>query len=163
MVSGALAPKWTLPGIAQRFSRLIDEPADAWLAWRVGWFVYRAPGLVKGCPLPELIARLRADRAGESKRYRATLDKIDRIRGAWLRRPGLRDRDTCYVRALTLYRFLEVEDHRIGLHIGIEHRDDTRERLRGHAWVTLDGALLEGPDAVRDGRVRELPLGARAR
>lgn len=163
MVSDVLAPKWTLAGIAQRASRLLDEPADISLALRIGWFVLRAPALLRRYELGAFVALLRRARAREFKRYRATHAKIERLRAVWLKLPYLRSRDMCYVRALTLYRFLDVEDERLGVHIGVEYRDDPRERLRGHAWVTFDGSVLEGPDVVRAGRVRELPLVSRVR
>jgi hypothetical protein len=59
--------------------------------------------------------------------------------------PGLRSRDTCYVRALTLYRFLDPGTHDVQLRVGVEWHDRPGGVLRGHAWVTLDGQVLEGP------------------
>jgi hypothetical protein len=34
--------------------------------------------------------------------------------------------------------------------------DASHRRLHGHAWVTVDRVILEGPDAVLAGRIREL-------
>lgn len=43
-----------------------------------------------------------------------------------------------------------------GRHFGVEPGADANDRIRGHAWVTLDGELLEAPEPVLAGRVREL-------
>jgi hypothetical protein len=42
------------------------------------------------------------------------------------------------------------------IHFGVEPGVSATDRLRGHAWVTVDGALLEAPEPVLAGRVREL-------
>jgi hypothetical protein len=68
--------------------------------------------------------------------------------------------NTCYVRALIIYRFLPAADHDVLLHIGIEQRGEARE-LHGHAWLTLDDELLEAPDDVLLSSLREVPLDAR--
>lgn len=43
-----------------------------------------------------------------------------------------------------------------GRHFGVEPGADANDRIHGHAWVTLDGELLEAPEPVLAGRVREL-------
>ena len=68
--------------------------------------------------------------------------------------------NTCYVRALIIYRFLPATEHDVLLHIGIEQRGEQRE-LHGHAWLTLDDELLEAPDNVLLSSLREVPLDAR--
>jgi hypothetical protein len=73
----------------------------------------------------------------------------------------LRARDTCYLRAFTLYRFLEAGEAPVGIHFGIERPRQGGDRLRGHAWVTVDGQLLEGPEAVAAGAITEIPLEGR--
>ena len=89
----------------------------------------------------------------------AARDRIARLRSAWLALPRLRRRNTCYVRALTLYRFLDAGGRDVGLHVGIErHQTD---RLRGHAWITVDGQMLEGPPEVEAGSIVEVNLGGR--
>jgi hypothetical protein len=57
-----------------------------------------------------------------------------------------------------MYRFLQAPEEQLKLHLGIERRDDLRERLRGHAWVTLNGTALEAPTPVLEGRVREIRM-----
>ena len=84
-----------------------------------------------------------------------------RLRTAWLRLPFLRARNTCYLRAFTLYRFLDAGDRRVGIHFGIQPPAQPGDRLRGHAWVTVDGLLLEGPEEVARGGILEIPVGGR--
>ena len=73
--------------------------------------------------------------------------------------PRLRRRNTCYVRAFTLYRFVDAGTRDVRIHFGVE--PDRSDRLRGHAWVTVDGEMLEGPPEVTTGSIVEVNLGAR--
>ncbi len=66
------------------------------------------------------------------------------MRAFWLLRFFGRH-NTCYIRAMTLYRYLDTESERLRLHLGVERRDDPAERLRGHAWVSLDGTIWRAP------------------
>jgi hypothetical protein len=78
--------------------------------------------------------------------------------------PGLRSRDTCYVRALTLYRFLDPGTHDVQLRVGVEWHDRPGGVLRGHASVTLDGAVLEvPPEADAHDRLQLVELRQRSR
>ncbi len=62
----------------------------------------------------------------------------------------------CYVRALTLYRFLDPGAALLRIHFGVEPGVDAADRLRGHAWISVGGDIFETPDPVRAGRVREI-------
>ena len=93
---------------------------------------------------------------------RASQERVARLRGWWLwKRFG--DRNTCYVRALTMYRFLGAPQEQLQLHMGIEELAATHDRLHGHAWVSVGGTVIEGPEAALAGRVREIPLPQGAR
>lgn len=70
-----------------------------------------------------------------------------------------RSHNTCYVRALTLYRFINAPNQQVGIHFGIEQRNDPKERLRGHAWVSIDGEVVEGPQDQITGKLIEMPIG----
>lgn len=67
--------------------------------------------------------------------------------------PLLRRRNTCYVRALTLYRFIHPGKGNLKIHFGVEPKIPPNDRLRGHAWVTIDGILVEAPTPVLEGRI----------
>lgn len=134
---------------------LIRRPDDIVLLLRVGIFVARAPKLVEQYAVRDLLSTLRGMR-GKC----ADPQRIMRMRTYWLCRARYRSHDTCYIRALTLYRFLETNGEPIGLHLGIEHREDRDARLHGHAWVSLGDRILEGPPAALEGRIREIHLRA---
>jgi transglutaminase superfamily protein len=140
-----LAPWWTPWGVAVRLTDTIKSVSDLpWLA-RIGWFVLRLPTDVENSHLDDFLAKLEKSVRPEAADPRAGAERIARLRHPWLRVPGLRSRDTCYVRALTLYRFLDSGPHDLQLRVGVEWHDRPGGVLRGHAWVTLDGGVLEGP------------------
>ena len=161
MVARPLAPKWTPLGLWQRFRVIVREPSDFPLALRVGYFLCRAPADLEQVSLPEFLASLRASARPGALDVWSSKERIVRLREAWLRLPGLRARNTCYLRAFTLYRFLEAGDGAVGIHFGIEQPRESGDRLRGHAWITVDGRLLEGPEAVAAGGILEIPLPGR--
>jgi hypothetical protein len=133
---------------------LIRHPDDAFLTLHMATFIAAAPRLLAEDDLRSVLTRIRA--AGRVAR--ANYERICRMRGICLRFPPLANRNTCYVRALTLYRYLDVPDDAAAIHFGIERRDPGHSRLHGHAWVTVEGKMLEGPPAVLEGRIYEIPL-----
>lgn len=142
MVRGALA--------------LLARPRDAWLLLHIGASIALTPAWVARANLRDARA-LRTSRLGLPL-PRADCERIFRLRSWWLRRPLFRRFDTCYVRAIVLYRFLQAADDDVRLHFGIETREHVHERLRGHAWVSLRGRVVEAPSAVSAGRIREIDL-----
>lgn len=145
------APKWTPRGLVQRFREVVREPGDLQLCVHIAAFIHRAPSLIAANELQSFVKSLRLQPAP-----RGNFERVKRLRTFLLGRRSFARANTCYVRALTLYRYLEAPDASIGLHIGIERRDRASDRLRGHAWVTLDGRMLEGPPAALEGRIREI-------
>jgi len=133
--------------------RLIRRPGDVPLLIAIGWFVATIPKRIERASYVEnLLEDLR-----RSRWPRASQERVARLRGWWLwKRFG--DRNTCYVRALTMYRFLDVPRAQLRLHMGIEAFDPAHDRLHGHAWVSVDGTIVEGPEPALAGRVREIPL-----
>jgi hypothetical protein len=86
--------------------------------------------------------------------------RIAGLRDAALTMPRLWRSNTCYLRAVTLYRFLDGGGRRMRVHFGVEQPPSPQERLRGHAWISIDDAVFEAPDAVRLRRIHEVPLHA---
>ncbi len=69
---------------------------------------------------------------------------------------GAEGRDTCYVRAVVLFRFLEGGEGSLRFHLGTEPPRSEGDVPHGHAWVTLEGRELEAlPMEIRE-RVMEL-------
>lgn len=144
------APWWTPWGAALRLRATIQEPSDLVWCARVGWFVARLPRQVERQNLRHLLNDLATAPRPRAADGHESAQRIARLRQPWLRLPGLRAHDTCYVRALTLYRFLDAGGADVQLRVGAEWFDRPGGTLRGHAWVTLDGAVLEGPPEVDD-------------
>jgi hypothetical protein len=136
--------------------RLLRHPGDVWLLLHIGASIAMTPSWVAKAdlrdPRPLRKSRLRVPLP------RAEHERIEWLRSWWLRRPLFQRFNTCYVRAIVLYRFLKAQDDEVELHFGIEKREQLHERLRGHAWVTLRGTALEAPPPVYEGRIREIQL-----
>lgn len=137
----AARAKHAIPPTALRGGRL-----PAWLA--VGHFIARAPARLGRTELPRFLERL----AREAGRYDER--RIGRLSRRWLRVPGLRGRDTCYLRSLVLFRFLR-SDGDVSIHFGIDE-PEPNERLHGHSWVCVDGRPLNPPATLAQGRLREI-------
>jgi len=147
--------QWGADGIWRGIRRTFRKPADVALAVRIGVFLIVMPRRLETRPLDGVLSEI--ERARSSSRGEANdVARISRLRQAWLASPLLRERNTCYVRAITLYRFLDAGGGKMRIHFGLEPGTDPGNRLRGHAWVTLDDELLEAPEPVLAGRVSEL-------
>jgi len=156
MVDQVLAPKWSPLGLLQRVRRLIEQPGDVVLLMRIGAFLCRVPADLDDATLPELLDGLRAGRRPPAPDLAAGVRRIARLRQPWLRLAPLHQRNTCYMRALTLYRFLDPGARTLRIHFGVEPGATVHDRLRGHAWVSVDDEILEPPEPVLAGRVREI-------
>jgi hypothetical protein len=120
-----------------------------WLA--VGHFILRAPARLARTELPMFLARVAAQ-----PRDGANFSRVDRLARRWLRLPLLRSRDTCYLRSLVLFRFVDSNGGDLSLHFGVDEPRDTNERLHGHAWVSLDRQALNPPGTLVEGRLKEI-------
>lgn len=138
-------------------------PRDLALALRIAAFVRHLPAELAARDVRSFLAELRA-RPGV--RIRQNLDplaqaaRIRRIATAVLSLPRFWQQNTCYVRALVIYRFLDARGHELTLHLGVEQRGPERA-LHGHAWLTLDDALLEAPDGVLLANLRSIAVDVR--
>lgn len=149
MVMPELRPIWTPIGIYQRTRRLLRQPGDIVFTLRIGLFVWRLPHLLQRHPLPELLDTLRAGGRPAAADIDTGLERIIRLRKPWLRKRRFGSHNTCYVRALSLYRFLDAGDHDFRIQFVAEPARTPDERLRGHAWVTVDDRILEEPERLR--------------
>jgi hypothetical protein len=151
----AAPPLRSLRGLSWRIHRAFRQPSDLWLALRIGHFLWYAPARMARSALPSLLAELAAAPRPAAPDLGAGMERITRLRGLWLRRRRFHSRNTCYLRALTLFRFLDGSHRRVRIHFGVEPGAGG-ERHRGHAWVTIDGELWEAPEANTAGRVQEI-------
>jgi len=152
MTGVAPARKWAADGVLSGIRRTFQEPGDAALAARIGFFLLLIARRLDKTSLVELLKEMDEKQGTAVK----GVERITRLRQAWLASPVLSARNTCYVRAMTLYRFLDGGDRDKRIHFGVEPGVSASDRLHGHAWVTLDAELLEAPEPVLAGRVREL-------
>jgi hypothetical protein len=136
----------------------IHTPGDAVLLFEMAAFVVRLPVKVRRSEVPSFFERLERARRPRAANLEEGYGRIARLRDACLSLPRLWRRNTRYVRALTLYRFLSPCGRQVSVHFGIEQPATEGERQRGHAWVSVDGILFEGSDAVRERRIDEVPL-----
>jgi len=120
-----------------------------WLA--VGHFILRAPARLARSELPVFLKRVAAQPPDGTD-----FARVARLSRRWLRLPFFRSRDTCYLRSLVLFRFVDARGGDLCLHFGVDEPGIAGERLHGHAWVSLDGRALNPPATLAEGRLREI-------
>jgi GT2 family glycosyltransferase len=144
---------------ARVIAQAVRTPGDVLLLLEIGAFIVRLPGSVRDSSVPGFLHRIAAAPRPKAVTLEQAYERVARLRNACLAMPRLWRRDTCYIRALTLYRFLDVRERSMRVHFGVEQPLTSTGRLRGHAWISVDGRLFEAPDAVRERRIHEVPLG----
>ncbi len=144
------------PGLLARLRQRIQEPRDVALALQIAWFMWRLPRRMASLPIPRLLDGIRRAPRPAGRGVAATVERVRRLRGMWFGLPALAPYNTCFMRALTMYRFLDPGDALMRLHLVIEPGRSPGDRLRSHAWVTLDGAVIEEVDLSRDGTIHGL-------
>jgi hypothetical protein len=156
VVEPVLAAKWTPLGVLQRLRNLVRQPGDVVLALRIAQFLWSVPGNLDQTNLPSFLSRVRGAPRPPAPDVRAGVERIMRLRQPWLRLSAFGNRNTCYIRALTLYRFLDAGQAPMHIHFGVERGAIPDSKLGGHAWITVGGEIFEAPDPVVQGRVREI-------
>lgn len=155
--SKKLAPKFSPLGIFQRLKNVVNQPSDVILAVKILLFIHRLPAELKRQNLEEFLAQLRASARPSGSNLNVAVQRIIRLRKPWLRLARYRSYNTCYVRALTLFRFLDPGENEMKLHFIAEPPTDDKERLRGHAWVSINGQVIEEPGPLAcENKVREI-------
>ena len=129
--------------------KLTGSSLPEWLA--IGHFLLRAPARLGRTELPTFLARLAAH-----PRKGSNFKQISRRMKRWLRLPFLRSRDTCYLRSLALFRFVDFGEDDLCLHFGVDEPKEANERLHGHAWISLNGKALNPPESFVEGRLKEI-------
>ncbi len=144
------------PGLLNRVGRVFKSPGDLTLIFRIGFFIWALPRTMQKSGLPKFLERIQDARRPHALDLADGVERIARLRQPWFRLPALAPRNTCYTRAITLYRFLSVPNSSLKIHFGVEPSRNPGDPMHGHAWVTADGNMLEPPDPVLAGRVKEL-------
>ncbi|HEY4329169.1 MAG TPA: hypothetical protein VGN88_05485, partial [Phycisphaerae bacterium] len=73
---------------------------------QIGIFIWRLPARLDTAPLDQLLAQIHSTSRPRPADIRAAASRIAVIRRRWLRFPFWSSRNTCYLRALVLFRFL---------------------------------------------------------
>jgi hypothetical protein len=120
-----------------------------WVA--VGHFIVRAPARLARTPLPVFLARLAVQ-----PRDGADFLRVAKLSRRWLRLYPLRSYDTCYLRSLVLFRFIDSQGGDLCVHFAVDELAADGGRLHGHAWVSLNGQPLNGPASLAEGKCREI-------
>ena len=84
------------------------------------------------------------------------LERLMRLSEPWLRLDFFKSRNTCYLRAMIIYRYLDSGDLPISIHYVVEPPRTAGGRLHGHAWVKVDGEVLDVEDFTVVDRSREI-------
>ena len=149
------AVKWPILFVG-RLKALLNTPNDIFLLIRIGFFIWALPRAMKKSDLPGFLERLRRAPRKTATDIETGVAQVARLRSPWLRLPLLGKRNTCYTRAITLFRYLEVPGELIRIHFGVEPAVTPGGHPRGHAWVSAGNKILEPPDPLVAGRVKEI-------
>ena len=131
--------------IWKRLGRLIQEPGDCKLALQLAYFIWRVPDWLDRMPLPQLLRDLDAAAPQSPRSLDLSLERIRRLSRPWFKLPMLRNHNSCYLRALMFYRFLDRQAAPKRIYFVVEPPRARGERMRGHAWVTVGDELIEPP------------------
>jgi len=134
----------------------IKQIDDVPVAFQIGFFILMLPKRLSGTNLPNFLNKVRNSPRPPGVNTLSNFERISRLRNPWLWLPPLGSRNTCYVRALTLYRFIDPEDKDVRIHFGVEPGINPADRIHGHAWVTVNGDVLEEPIHLVAGRLQEI-------
>lgn len=140
----------------QRLLGLFKTPGDIPLFFRIGLFIWLLPRAMKKSDLPDFLRKLRDAPRPMAADPSSGVARVARLRAPWFKLRPLAARNTCYTRAITLYRYVGVSGGRLRIHFGIEPANTPGGPPRGHAWVTASGRILEPPDPVIAGRVKDI-------
>lgn len=150
-----LNPKPRAMGLFIRFSRNLRQPADLWWLLRIGLFLWRAPRQLERTALPRFLEQIAREPRPPCSSITASVERVGRLQGFWLRRSFFRSRNTCYMRALTAFRFLDAAGQRLRIHFVVEPLSADGRR-RGHAWISVANQPLFVPEGLRLDAVREI-------
>ena len=125
-----------------------------WL--RIGIYIWRLPRFLERQPLDVFLAGQGGGTRVRGRDVGAAVNRIVRIRRCWLWLGPWKKRNTCYTRALVLFRYLDPRGGLLRFHLGTEPSRTAGANIHGHAWVSLDGRVLEPLPREIAERIHEL-------
>jgi hypothetical protein len=156
LVNQALAPRGSFQGFRQALRRTLVHPGDLLFAVQLGYFIWRAPHWLATMSLPNLLGKLSSAPRPAAPSTAASLERIIRLSQIWFKLTPLRAHNTCYLRALTIYRFLYTQEGVAQIHFAVEPARTAEDHIRGHAWVTVDELIIEPPPQTVAARARAI-------
>jgi hypothetical protein len=123
---------------------------------QIGLFIWRLPRELESRPLNQVLAKMRGARRVRAEDVDAGVRRIAKIRRRWLRLRFWTGRNTCYTRALVMFRFVDPNGGVLEFHLGAEPARVAGANIHGHAWVTLNGLVLEPLPGSIASRVSDL-------
>ncbi len=145
MVSRSYASRWHLRRSWRRLRNIARRPSDVIVSLQLVWFIWSAPRRLDHMLLPELLQRLQSAPRPAAADLHSSRERIDRLSRPWFRLPRLRAYNTCYLRALMYYRFLDAQGQPMHIHFAVEPGRAAGDRLHGHAWITVGDEMIESP------------------
>jgi hypothetical protein len=155
MVTRLTAGRWNPRRLWRRWREVFRSPADVGLSLQLAHFIWRLPDWVDRQPMPALLETLRAAPRPPAADLRSSVERIDRLSRPWFA-TLFRARNTCYVRSLMFCRFADACGQVLRIHILVEPRRQTGDRLRGHAWVSAGAEFCEAPEPEILARAKRL-------
>jgi hypothetical protein len=155
-IDDGLAPKWSPRGLWQRFYKTVKRPSDIILVCQVGLFISTVSYRLERTSLPALLTTFHSEPSFMITNVSEGIERLNRLSEPWLRLGIFRTYNTCYLRALLLYRFLDVGNKVKRIHFVVEPGTHPGDRLKGHAWVTINGRIVDPEMAALAGRTREI-------
>ncbi len=104
------------------------------------WLVWRLPRRVHRLPLTALLPAMLP--AGERASWRRPPREIIAAVQHVLARPFRMRGRRCLREGLAAFHFLRLGGHPAVLHFGIDRTTTKAAKLKGHCWISLDGAVV---------------------
>lgn len=126
-------------------AKRLRHPADVKLFLQILATLLLLPGRIRRMSLPELLAEIdsgvspvRGDEAFMLRTVKIT-DLLLRFR--LLLRYG-----KCFLRSLTLFKFLRRQGWPVEIHFGVRKTGEADGSITGHSWLVLDGERFMEPE-----------------
>lgn len=140
----------------RRLRHAIRQPRDLIYALRLGVFIARLPRRVATHSLPALLESMHGQRVLPARNVDEGVERLARLGAVWTGLPVFRGHQNCYVRAMYTFRFLAVNGASKRIHFLVEPGESPGAHPKGHAWVTVDGRILDTEVAHLAQRCREI-------
>lgn len=113
-------------------------PADVKLFLQILVAILLLPGKIRRNSLPELLQRIDSG-VGSGPRDEAVMVRTVKIVDLLLSYRPLLRYGKCFLRSLTLFRFLRLQGWPVTICFGVRRSEEDESQLTGHSWLALEG------------------------